>query len=304
MKLGCASEGSITESKSYIKWSLIHEHETAPTWSFDYQKYRNDPSPKILLLGSYRHPVTGNDLIGGINLNYLSPRQKLKLKKELPRLLQAKNLYARYHLGLSLLPDVFDAFYRTYNPSYIRGIRQDVIIPNMPRDKAATDLIRHRIDKINKTKAQRQQEYMPRYPKDISDMEKNLKDKTDKILQRPAAEITPPDETEQRAAIVNKQEFNDREQNPEQIAVPALQQEIDREEDGYIAPEPDIVTKGELEADIEDETDETEEDLRQPDQEEDPLDMNESLIYYDPFLKRYIIEPAFSLVSEWKPKTR
>jgi bifunctional DNA-binding transcriptional regulator/antitoxin component of YhaV-PrlF toxin-antitoxin module len=32
------------------------------------------------LLGSYRHPVTGNDLIGGINLNYLSPRQKLKLK--------------------------------------------------------------------------------------------------------------------------------------------------------------------------------------------------------------------------------
>ena len=238
MKLGCAAEGSITESKSYIRWSLLHEHETAPTWAFDYQRYRNDPSPKILVLGTYAHPVTGNNLVGGINLNYLSPRQKLQLRKQLPNLMTAKNLYDRYHLGLRTLPDIFDTYYRTYNPAFIRGIQQDVIIPDVPKADAGSEI-------------------------------------------------------DQKA----------REEHPEMIAVPSLQQEVDQEDDGYIAPEPDKVTRPEVKSEIQDETEETETEL-ETETDEDPLDMKESLIYYDPTQRRYIIEPAYSFVSHHTPKTR
>ena len=303
MKLGCAAEGSITESKSYIRWSLLHEHETAPTWAFDYQRYRNDPSPKILVLGTYAHPVTGNNLVGGINLNYLSPRQKLQLRKQLPNLMTAKNLYDRYHLGLRTLPDIFDTYYRTYNPAFIRGIQQDVIIPDVPKADAGSDLIKHRLDRIKKTKTQRQQEYMPKYPKDISNMEKAIDKKTDEILKQPPAELPLSAAPEVRAAVNNKIDQKAREEHPEMIAVPSLQQEVDQEDDGYIAPEPDKVTRPEVKSEIQDETEETETEL-EAETDEDPLDMKESLIYYDPTQRRYIIEPAYSFVSHHTPKTR
>ena len=307
MKLGCASEGNLTEAKTYVRWSLLQEHETAPTWAFNYQRFRNDPTPKILLLGSYRHPATGNNLIGGINLNYLTNRQKLRLRKELPNLLKAPNLYVRYHLGLSLLPDIFDNFYRTYNPAYIRGIKKEVIIPKVPVQQAATDLIRHRLDKVRKSREQRQQEYMPRYPKDISDMEKEIDKKTQEIVQRDPQD-QPQDAPEVLAAQQNQRQFERDKEHPEDIAIKQLEQEIEQEPDGYVSPEPEITTRGELRSEIEDETEETEEELEGPYDDPDPLDpddeLEESIIYYDPHQRRYIIEPAYEIVSHWKPRFR
>ena len=310
MKLGCASDGNLTEAKTYVRWSLLHEHETAPTWSFNYQQFRNDPTPKILLLGSYRHPVSGNNLIGGINLNYLTNRQKLRLRKEIPNLIKAPNLYVRYHLGASLLPDIFDNFYRTYNPAYIRGIKKDVIIPKVPVQQAATDLIRHRLDKVRKSREQRQQEYMPRYPKDISDMEKELDQKTQEIAQRDPQD-QPQTAPEVKAAKQNQRQFAQDREHPEDIAIEPLEQDIEQEPEGYVSPEPEITTRSELRSGIEDETEEAEDDLEDSEETSDgsdPLDpdneLEESIIYYDPHQGRYIIEPAYEMLSHWKPKFR
>jgi len=93
--------------------------------NMNYGNYKVDPRPLVVQLGKWRHPSTGNMLVGGINLNYLSDDQLERLRKYGPDLLQYKNLKNRYWRGRSLLPDVFDSdsgFYRTYNQDYIRII--------------------------------------------------------------------------------------------------------------------------------------------------------------------------------------
>lgn len=71
------------------------------------------------MLGHWRHPTSGNNLVAGINLNYLSQQQRQQLQQALPQLLKSRNLKQRYWMGRRLLPQIFTNFYRTY--------RRDVI---------------------------------------------------------------------------------------------------------------------------------------------------------------------------------
>lgn len=92
------------------------------TAKFDYENWHNDPTPHVLQLGHWVHPTTGNTLIAGINLNYLSNDQVDALRYYLPDILSDRNLKVRYHSGKRLLPDVFGNFYRTYDRKHVNVV--------------------------------------------------------------------------------------------------------------------------------------------------------------------------------------
>lgn len=90
--------------------------------NYNYDNFQVDPRPKVLLLGRWRHPRTRNNLVAGINLNYLSDDQVTRLRKVLPQILKSRNLRNRYWAGRELLPDIFNDMYRTYDSRYVHGI--------------------------------------------------------------------------------------------------------------------------------------------------------------------------------------
>jgi hypothetical protein len=109
---------------------IIKEAKALPRWNFDYTGRRvYDPKPDILVLGAYVHPSTGNRLIGGINLNYLTSSENDQLEQLLPDLLKGRNLYERYNIGRLLNPLIFDTYYRTYNADHIDMIGKSKIYP-------------------------------------------------------------------------------------------------------------------------------------------------------------------------------
>ena len=96
-------------------------------YGFGYDKFKEDPRPKMLLLGKWRHPNTRNILLGGINLNYLSDDQVIELRKALPAILRNKNLKARFRQGKKLLPDIFGEAYRTYDRDWVGQVTRDTL---------------------------------------------------------------------------------------------------------------------------------------------------------------------------------
>lgn len=92
---------------------------------FDYQNANVDPSPDVWKLGTFIHPTTGNNLLAGINLNYLDNEQTERLKYYAPEILKDKNLKTRYWTGRKLLPDIFTDAYRTYDQQYIDSLEPD-----------------------------------------------------------------------------------------------------------------------------------------------------------------------------------
>lgn len=92
---------------------------------FDYQNANVDPSPDVWKLGTFIHPTTGNNLLAGINLNYLDDEQTQRLRYYAPEILKDKNLKSRYWAGRRLLPDIFTDAYRTYDQQYIDSLEPD-----------------------------------------------------------------------------------------------------------------------------------------------------------------------------------
>jgi hypothetical protein len=95
-----------------------------PRDSFGYVNYDTDPKPDVLVLGNWKHPRTKNNLIAGINLNYLSTGQTIKLRKAAKRIFSKKSLRARYRYLKSILPDIA-MYYRTYDSKYIKSIEHN-----------------------------------------------------------------------------------------------------------------------------------------------------------------------------------
>lgn len=94
----------------------------ARVYSSQYDNWRNDPKPRFVVLGRYKHPRTRNTLVGGINLHYLNDNQIEDLRKVIQKILQPRSLKARYWAGRKLAPKVFDTAYRTYNKDYIHAV--------------------------------------------------------------------------------------------------------------------------------------------------------------------------------------
>jgi hypothetical protein len=104
----------------------------------DYTNTNVDPKPKVFLLGRWRHPSTNNQLVAGINLNYLSKTQLDKLRYYAPEILKNKDLYTRYWVGRRLVPDVFETFYRTYRKDRITSVNLATLRYMTPRELEKT----------------------------------------------------------------------------------------------------------------------------------------------------------------------
>ena len=118
MKLSTIYSGDL----GYIRPFILTEGY-GRTYGFGYDRFKVDPQPNVLLLGRWRHPSTRNTLVGGINLNYLNELEIERLRKSLSDILRSsRNLKARYWTGQSLVPDIFDKAYRTYDSKFVHAI--------------------------------------------------------------------------------------------------------------------------------------------------------------------------------------
>ncbi len=186
---------------------MLNEAGEGPRWSFNYDNYKQDPAPDILVLGAYRHPNTGNNLIGGINLNYLDKAKRDDLARVLPQLMQQSNLYHRYHLGKQLLPGVFDNSYRTYNANHVRGVNKGVFHPKYGMMKATADFLKKKIGGLFKSKAQRAKDAEPKFPQDLAGMQDALDQAVSKLGLQVAKGEEEKDTPEMAAARQNFMQF-------------------------------------------------------------------------------------------------
>lgn len=293
MKLSDASEYGVVESK-WMTPMPINEDGEGPRWKFRYDNWKHDPTPDILLLGSWRHPRTGNNLVGGVNTNYLSQKQTLELAKALPSIMKAGDLQRRYWVGRRLVPSVFDNFYRTYNAAHIRGVEQDVMHPKYNFAKAAGDWIKKKVAGIFKSKAQRQKDAQPQYPDDLTDMQSNLAQAMTQLQQqRPDQPADEPEDTpEMRRAREAFQQF-------QRNRVMAQLQEPDIDDDIMTGIEQDALDTAREEPPQEIDSDNIRDQFEQDraenqiDNEElDDNELEESIVYFDPRQRRYVVEVA------------
>jgi len=110
-----------------MKLYLITEADSGRIFNFDYNKFKTDPRPRLLLLGKWRHPSTKKTLLAGINLHYLDDNQIIDLRKQLPYILEPRNLKSRYWRGREVLPDIFNDSYRTYDRNEVGTITKDTL---------------------------------------------------------------------------------------------------------------------------------------------------------------------------------
>lgn len=317
---------TLNQSRFFHSDMPILESGEGPRWRFDYSNYKVDPSPDILLLGAYQHPRTKNNLVGGINLHYLTKLQIDELSKALPQIMQAGNLYSRYHAGKRMLPDVFEKFYRTYNSSYIHGVTQDTMYPKYGFMKTAADLIKKKIGGIFKSKAKRQKEAEPKFPDDLSNMQNRLNQAMHQLQRSPPPRSTvSPDTPEMQAARnaflrfrrdqqqsmrdVERQEnepiqmaAQDQEQyeQPEYEQQPAYEQPEQPAQQAQPAQQvqqPDYQQQPAQPPSInfDKEREKNKAELLNPNND---LDLEESIIYYSPVSRKYIIESVSSTIFE------
>jgi hypothetical protein len=101
------------ESKSLL-------YEDVPRAKFAYTNYQQDPRPDVFAMSRQTNPDTGNDLVYGINLNYLSKDQLRGLLEVAPQVVNVPEA-KRYDALKYLAPDLTD-YYRSYNNDYMHEI--------------------------------------------------------------------------------------------------------------------------------------------------------------------------------------
>jgi hypothetical protein len=109
-----------------------------PRASFQYLSYDTDAKPDILVLGTWKNPATKNNLIAGVNLNYLSSGQLVKLRKAAKRIFNRDTVRSRYRYLKQILPDVA-MFYRTYDTKYIKSIEHNELDSYSPAKTSPKD---------------------------------------------------------------------------------------------------------------------------------------------------------------------
>jgi len=320
MKLSDAVICSVVES-TFFSIPII-ESEEGPRWQFGYQGKRvNDPHPDILLLGAYKHPSTGNNLVGGVNLNYMTDKQRTAVAHALPEIMKQGNLKKRYWAGRKLVPDVFNSFYRTYNADHVRGVKKDVMYPKYGYMKTAKKWLGKKMSGIFKSKAKRQKEAEPQYPDDLQSMQDKLDQVVIQLAQAPPPE-EPPNSPEMQAArdaykdFARKKTMQDIEQQEDEPFI-AARQDLEQSYDPPVEPAPiaqpepepeppetypngaplPIQTPEEIANELEIDRRSREANLNEPDNELNPdIDLEESIIYYSSVAGRYVVENISELV--------
>lgn len=208
MKLSTAATLEYSGSEIFNSIAIL-EGEASPRWSFKYDNFDHDPTPDVLVLGMYRHPNTGNNLVGAINLRYLNKRQIEQLQKILPQLHQTKNLKRRYYMGISLLPEVFEHYYRTYNAEHIRDLKRGAIYPKYGILKTAANYVKKKAANVFKTRKQREADALPQYPNDIADIDSRIDQAVRQVAQ------ANPDEVPQQDIAAAQKDVRRQQNEPE-----------------------------------------------------------------------------------------
>ena len=297
----------------YASGIILTEDGEGPRLRFGYPNFKHDPTPDVLMLGNYDHPNTGNELIGGINLNYLDKHQMDDLAKALPKILEPSNLYGRYWAGRRLVPDVFKNFYRTYNNDYIRNPKKDIMKPKKSLRQATADWLKQKVQALLKTKKQREIDKLPKFPNDLS----NLQQRLDRIVSPDVPPEQPqPDEDPvmKRARDVFVQHKLEKERltavsepSPEDEALAQAKQELPTDHSHDIekpgtgdTKEMDMAKRNveqqrEIKRSIEGDKKENEAEMKRGEDRNlgdmDLEDLEESIIYYSPIRGRYVAEP-------------
>lgn len=123
--IGIVEGFGYSEIDPIIHYLLCEEKVTVA--SFEYEKAKNDKKPRVLVLGRWQHPGTGNFLVCGINLHYLNAEQIKTLKEILPNIMVKDSTKARFWEGMSLAPDIFKTAYRTYDERYVYKVDKSMI---------------------------------------------------------------------------------------------------------------------------------------------------------------------------------
>jgi hypothetical protein len=312
MKLSTALNLLPTEAK-YVSTNLLAEDGEGPRLKFGYPNFSVDPNPDILMLGKYRHPSTGNNLLGGINLHYLTSHQINDLQKALPDIIKPNNLYGRYWAGKRLIPDIFNNFYRTYNMDYVTAAKKDIIYPKKGIQKASIDWIKKKIANLFKSKREKELSNLPKYPDDLSDLQNKLDavaQRTDTPPEEPKPDDTPAMKAARNAFLQYRREKEaatpEDELDPEGMQLRYAKQDAQNPPDhSQDYEEPETTPENETPRDVQDqnETEDTkrlfelerEQNRKELEQGEDinlndEDELEESLIYYSPAANGYIVE--------------
>ena len=126
----------ILERKQRHTGSRKLSKHSYPRDSFSYLSYETDPKPDVLILGLWKSPGTKNNLVAGVNLNYLSSGQLVRLRKAIKRIFPRDTLRTRYRYLKSTLPDIA-MFYRTYDTKYIKSIEHNELDSYEPKAKSS-----------------------------------------------------------------------------------------------------------------------------------------------------------------------
>lgn len=312
MKLHDAVTMRLEEAHLFIEGEPLLEDGEAPRWRFKYDNFNVDPTPDVLLLGAYTHPNTGNNLVGGINTHYLDSGQIENLARSLPKIMSGKNLKQRYWIGRELMPDVFTDYYRTYDSKYIRGVSQSVMFPKFGMMKTAGNWLKKKVSNIFKTKKQQEIDSQPKFPDDLQNMHDRLNTVVQNLQKKDSKGIEPETPEMQRAREAFQQ-FQ-REKTLQQLGIGADDLAFTKDLDNYIdkatkdaetpTPAPQVVqqpqqrqlTPRDLGKEVQDEKRENTEELLDPNNDVDPnADLEESIIYYSPIQRRYIVEKINTL---------
>lgn len=119
-----------------------------PATKFQYANYNVDPKPHVLVLGTYRPKTTGNNLLAGINLNYLSKSQLRNLQRHLNALFSLGDLRSRYRYISNKLQDI-SQYYRTYDKDEISSVEPDELSDAIKPKNTKKD----RVQAVQKPKA-------------------------------------------------------------------------------------------------------------------------------------------------------
>lgn len=305
MRLNHLPSLTVVDSRVFL---LLKEASSLGRWRFDYSGRKvYDPKPDVLILGAYVHPSTGNRLVGGINLNYLTSAENDELERVLPEIVKGRNLYERYNIGRLLSPTLFDTYYRTYNSDHISMIGRGRVYP-----KFGTFV--KQPDDTKKFKPITPQPVPPRAG-DIKQIEADkpaaaLKDvavPTGPGKEPPQPAEPPPQDIEMKR---HETQVQDEIENAEEIPAPPPPEQYEAPEEGeqpvdqmpdfeQIPEEPDQVEEPPEPEDLTVERNIPPEAIEATDEESDDLDsladhdedeLKESIRYYSPKTGRYITE--------------
>ncbi len=287
---------SLRESNSFNS-VLISDEDEGIKWNFRYDNFETDPTPEVLLLGAYEHPDTHNNLIGGINLHYLNKEDIEKLSYALPKIMRGNDLSQRFDIGNKILPNIFGEYYRTYDSEFMRGVNQDIMYPKYGYMKTMTNWVKNKTKNIFRPK-DRKQEEGPKYSPDLQAMKDRLYDVVEKLRSDKNDDV-PDDNPEIIRARRQDSEFESDTElqkadssydlpNQDDYVTQDVEKSVDDAEEasyGFDDEANDTIGNDTVDKDIYGIEKERAENLS-----ELTSDIDESIRYYSPIRRRYIIE--------------